>query len=126
MGRSTSLDLRDRIVRGIAEGHSRRAMADRYQVAASTAVRVQDRFKATGSLEPAKQGRPVGSGKLGPHRSSIIEKVKAQPDITMPDLGCWLEAQHGVVADPSSLSKVLCKAGFTYKKSPSGLGARTL
>ena len=72
MGRSTSLDLRDRIVRGIAEGHSRRAMADRYQVAPSTAVRVQDRFKATGSLEPAKQGRPIGSGKLGLHRSIII------------------------------------------------------
>ena len=89
-------------------------------------IRVQSAFKATGSLEPAKQGRPIGSGKLGSHQSIIIEKVKAQPDITMPDLACWLEAQHGVVADPSSLSKFLCRAGFTYKKSAPGLGARTL
>jgi transposase len=35
----------------------------------------------------------------------------------MPDLAAWLAAAHGVTADPSSLSKLLCWHGFTYKKA---------
>ena len=74
------------MVRGIASGKSRRAVAAQFEVAPSTAVRVQSRFAATGSVEPARQGRPKDSGKLGPYRDAILDKVKAQPDITMPDL----------------------------------------
>lgn len=126
MGKPISSDLRERIVRGVGSGQSRRAMAGRFEVAPSTAVRIQARYAASGSVEPARQGRPKGSGKLGAHRSSIIDKVKAEPDITMPDLAAWLEARHGVTVDPSNLSKFLCKEGFTYKKSAAGVGERTL
>ena len=126
MGKAVSSDLRERIVRGVAAGHSRRTMAARFEVAPSTAVRVQKRYRATGSVAPARQGRPEGSGKLGPHRRSLIDKVRAKPDITMPDLAAWLEVQHGVTVDPSNLSKLLRKEGFTYKKSAAGVGTRTL
>jgi transposase len=126
MGKAVSSDLRLRMVRGIASGKSRRAVAGQFEVAPSTAVRVQARYAATGSVEPAKQGRPRGSGKLGPYRQAIVDKVKAKPDITMPDLAAWLEANHGVRADPSNLSKFLCQEGFTYKKNAAGIGERTL
>lgn len=126
MGKAISSDLRKRIVGGVAAGHSRRAMAARFEVAPSTAVRVHSRYRATGSVAPARQGRPAGSGKLGAHRRSIIDKVLAKPDITMPDLAAWLEAHHGVTIDPSNLSKFLRKEGFTYKKSAAGVGTRTL
>ena len=126
MGKAISNDLRVRMVRSIASGKSRRAVAAQFEVAPSTAVRVQARYAATGSVEPARQGRPKGSGKLGPYREVLVEKVKAQPDITMPDLAAWLEREHGVTADPSNLSELLCKAGFTYKKNAAGLGERTL
>ena len=125
MGKSVSNDLRQRMVRGIAAGKSRRAVAAQFEVAPSTAVRVQARYAATGSVAPAQQGRPKGSGKLGPFQEAIIDKVKVQPDITMPDLAIWLEAEHGVTADPSNLSKLLCRAGFSYKKNAAGLGERT-
>ena len=126
MGKAVSSDLRLRIVRGIAAGRSRRGAAAQFEVSPSTAVRIQARYAATGSLEPAKRGRPEGSGKLAPYREALIEKVKAKPDITMPDLAAWLEAQHGVTVDPSNLSKLLCKAGFSYKKNAAGRGERTL
>ena len=100
MGKSVSYDIRLRMVRGIAAGKSRRAVAAQFEVAPSTAVRVQARFTATGSVDPAKQERPKGSGKLGPCQEAILDKVKAQPDITMPDLAAWLETAHGVRADP--------------------------
>jgi transposase len=125
MGKSVSLDLRLRMVRGIASGKSRRAVAAQFEVAPSTAVRVQARFLVTGSVNPARQRRPKGSGKLGPDRETILDKVKAQPDITMPDLAVWLEATHDVTANPSNLSKFLCRHGFTYKKNAAGVGERT-
>ena len=126
MGKAVSLDLRVRMVRGIAGGKSRRAVAAQFEVAPSTAVRLQARYAATGSVEPARQGRPRGSGKLGPWRDALVDKVRAMPDITMPDLAAWLEASHGVSVDPSNLSKFLCREGFTYKKNAAGIGERTL
>ncbi len=126
MGKPVSSDLRLRIVRDVAAGQTRRGAAARFEVSPSTAVRVQARYARTGSVEPAKQGRPAGSGKLGPHRCAIIETVKAKPDITMPDLAAWLEEQFGVTADPSNLSKLLRQEGFTYKKNAAGIGERSL
>ena len=126
MGRAVSSDLRLRMVRGIASGKSRRAVAAQFEVAPSTAVRLQVRYEATGSVEPAKQGRPKGAGKLGPYRDAIVARVTERPDITMPDLAAWLEESHGVRVDPSNLSKFLCKAGFSYKKNAAGIGERTL
>ena len=126
MGKAVSLDLRERMVRGIAAGKSRRSVAAQFEVAPSTAVRVQARYALTGSVEPERQGRPKGSGKLGPFREAIVAQVKAKPDITMPDLATWLEANHGVRVDPSNLSKFLCREGFTYKKNAAGIGERTL
>jgi transposase len=125
MGRAVSSDLRLRIVKGISGGKSRRAVAAQFEVAASTAVRIQARYTSAGSIAPARQGRPEGSGKLGPYREVVVGKVRAKPDITMPDLAIWLEAQHGVSVDPSNLSKFLCRAGFTYKKTAAGVGERT-
>lgn len=126
MGQSLSTDLRRRLVRGIERGETRRSVAAQFEVAPSTAVRVMSRYEETGSVEPARQGRPPGSGKLGPHEAFILEQVKRKPDIAMPELAAILEAECGVRADPSNISKLLCRAGFTYKKNPAGVGTRTL
>ena len=125
MAKALSADLRERIVGGISEGKSRRAVAAQFGVAPSTAVRLQARFDATGSLAPSRQGRPAGGGKLAVHRDFIIKQVEMKPDITMPELAALLEADCGVCADPSNLSKFLCRAGFSYKKNTAGIGKRT-
>jgi len=88
-------------------------------------VKLMQRVETTGSPAPARQGRPPGGGKLAPHRDFLIERVKAERDITMPELAQALMTERGVEADPASISRLLCKAGFTYKKSAGGLGART-
>jgi transposase len=125
MGKSYSLDLRERIVAQVAGGGSRRGAARHFGVSDSCAVKLLARVDRTGSAEPARQGRPPGGGKLADHRDFLIAHVKARPDITMPELAARLKAEHGVTANPASLSRVLCAAGFTYKKSPDGLGARS-
>ena len=92
----------------------------------SFSVKLVARHRRTGTLEPQRQGRPPGTGKLAPYRDFLMGRVKEKPDITMPELAAELEARHGVEADPASLSRFLCKAGLSYKKNPAGRGARTL
>jgi transposase len=125
MGKSYSADIRDRVVRLVSAGHSRRQAAAHFEVSPSFAVKLLARHAKTGVSAPSKQGRPAGGGKLAKHRGFLIARVEKQPDITMPELAAALEAEAAVKVDPASLSRFLCKAGFTYKKNASGSGART-
>lgn len=125
MGKGYSLDLRKRVVSRVRNGHSRREAARHFGVSESCAVKLMQRVETTGSPAPARQGRPPGGGKLSPHRDFLIERVRAKSDITMPELAQALMKERGVEVDPASLSRLLRKAGFSYKKSADGLGART-
>ena len=59
MGKSLSLDLRRRIISKVEQGSSRNAVARQFSVAPSTVINLWSQFSATGSIEPAKQGRPL-------------------------------------------------------------------
>jgi len=125
MTKSYSIDLRERVIAHIEDGHTCRATARAFDVSASFAVKLVSRWRATGSTAPARQGRPPGGGKLAPHRDFLIERVEKTPDITMPELAAELDAICSIQVSPASLSRFLCAAGFTYKKNTSGFGART-
>jgi transposase len=124
MGSPYSLDLRERVQLVVEGGASRRAAARLFDVSASFAVKLVDRIHRTGSAEPARQGRPPGSGKLAAHLPALLEWVEAEPDITMPELSAKLAAEKKVTAHPASLSRVLLKAGLSFKKNSAGLGNR--
>lgn len=117
MGKSSSVDLRVRIVGEIERGQSCRAAARRFGVSAATAVRLAQRKAQTGSLAPARQGRPAGSGLLAAHIDVLVGWVDADGDITMPELAARLLAERGVKAHPASLSRLLIRHGFTVKKT---------
>ena len=125
MGKSYSLDLRERVFAFVGCGGSRRQAADHFDVSPSFAVKLWRRREKTGSLEPAKQGRPLGGGKLAGHRDFLIAQVEKRPDITMPELAALLEAERGV-----KTSRLLCHGCFAgrgsrIKKNAAGGGART-
>ena len=84
MGRSYSSDLRVRIYGKIEQGGSCRAAARRFDVSASTSVRLAQRMAATGSLAP--------------HAEVLIGWVEKQGDITMPELAAKLKTERGVTA----------------------------
>ena len=124
MGKSYSRDLRERIVAHVAAGGSRRGAARQFVVSDSCAVKLAAHAERTGSVEPLRQGRPPGGGKLAAHQAFLIQQVETQPDITMPELATRLEAERGISVHPASLSRVLCAWGFSFKKNSEGLGAR--
>ena len=125
MGKSYSSDLRDRIVAFVAAGHSRRAAARHFKVSDSFAVKLMQRATRRGSVLPDRQGRRPGSGKLAAYRAFLVQAVETEPDMTMPELADRLLRDHGVQADPATLSRFLRRHGFSYKKSADGIGART-
>ena len=125
MGVCRSDDLRFRVTEAILAGCSRRAAAERFAVSVSSAIRWSARAVSEGSARPRKQGRPLGKGPLVAHLDYLIAVVESVPDITMPELAARLEAERDIVAAWASLSKLLCRAGFTYKKTADGVGMRT-
>ena len=77
----------------------------------------------TGSVSLRAKAVP-GSGKLAAHLPVLLEWVEAAADITMPELAAKLAAEKKVTAHPASLSRVLLKAGLSFKKNSAGLGNR--
>ena len=116
MGKSLSLDIRERVVALVDEGLSCHEAARRLRISAASAVRIMQRKKQTGGVKAAPQGRPRRS-KLDAVSDWLKRQVEAQPDITMPELAEALGAEHGLSATPAMLSRHLIhRLGFTYKK----------
>ena len=125
MGRYYSLDLRERVAAFVEAGHSRRAAARRFGVSDSCAIKLcGGRRGSDPPLRTAKAARPGAAG-LCPMRPFWCRSVEAKPAITMPELAARFWQEHGVVAAPAVLSRLLCRLGFTYKKIPDGSGMRT-
>ena len=123
MGRYYSLDLRVRVASFVDAGHSRRAAARHFGVSDSFAIKLLRRQRQSGSPAPARQGRP--RGRLAPDESFLVQTVEAKPDITMPELVARLREARGISAAAATLSRLLCRRGFTYKKISDGGGVRT-
>ena len=125
MGKPYSMDLRERIVAYVEAGHSCRAAARLFAVAASTAVRLAGQQRLQGHVAPKPQGRaPGAAGKLAGHQAFLLEIIQAEPDITLKELAGALAEAHGVRVQLSSLHRALRRAGYSYKKRTGRSGAR--
>ena len=102
MGHCYSLDLRVRVAAFVEAGHSCRAAAQHFDVSESFAIKLVRRTRDTGS--PARQGRPLAGGKLGPYESFLIQTVEAEPAITMPELAAGTAWSHRSPGDALALS----------------------
>jgi len=123
MGKSLSLDIRERVVTLVDEGLSCREAARRLRISAASAVRIMQRKRRTGGVKAASQGRPRRS-KLDGVSDWLKSRVEAEPDITMPELAELLKQEHAITATAAMLSRHLIhRLGFTYKKIPDRDGA---
>jgi len=111
-----SEDLRERVVAHVEAGHSCRATARYFDVGPSFVIKLLQRYRATGSLKPARRGQPPGKGKLAPYKVFLTDCVEAAPDMTLAELSTRLLEEHGVSAAGWSIARILKSAGYTYKK----------
>lgn len=101
MAKAYSLDLRDRVTRFVAAGHSRRATAVHFGVSISFVVRLMVAWRAEGCLhpKPASRRRHV---KLDAHADFLLGRCRAEDYITIPNLAAALIAATGTKAAPAA------------------------
>ena len=115
MSKAYSMDLRTRLVRAVeAEGMSRRAAAERFGVAASTAVKWLKRVAGTGSVAPGRLGGHRPKTIAGTHRDWLIERC-GSADFTLRGLVREL-GERGLKVDYHSVWDFVHAEGLTHKK----------
>ena len=109
MTRPYSMDLRERMVRAVEGGASRRATAAKFDVSPSCVVKLVQRWHQKGTLAPD----PVGGGrraKLADHAELVHALLAATPDSTIAELKTQLAAA-GIAVSPSAISRFLKACG---------------
>ena len=124
MTKSSSLDLRQRVVRFVEAGHSCHEAARHFEVSVAFVVRLMAAYRATGSLAPKPEGGWRYS-KLDPHRDFLIHRVTETNDITMPQLPAELLAL-GTKITPASIARWFIRQGYSVKKNFAGQRTRSL
>ena len=114
MPRAYSQDLRDRIVRSVDAGASRRSTAAKFEVSVSFVIRLVQRWRATGSAKVrGTGGRP--RHRLEPHGELVDRLLAAKRDTTLEELRAAL-GREGVVVSRSAVDRYLTARGLTRKK----------
>ncbi|RWE31084.1 MAG: transposase [Mesorhizobium sp.] len=107
--------MRERVVRFVEAGHSRRAAAAHFGVSVSFVVILMRNYRKTESLASKASGGRRHS-KLDPNRAFQLGRVAEKDDITMPELAAELVAAEGVQVAPASMSRWLIRDGYRFKK----------
>lgn len=123
MTRPYSTDLRERVVRAVEGGASRRAVARRFEVSVSFVVKLVQRWRDRGSVASDQYGGWKVSP-LAAHAETITGLIEAKPDQRINELRAVLAAR-GIMTSRSALGRTLLSLGLTRKKRRSTPPSRT-
>jgi transposase len=123
MARPYSVDLRERVVRAVESGASRRAAAAKFEVSISFVVKLVQRWRQRGTVQADRVGGWKRST-LAAHAERVHALLAAAPDLTIAELRGRLAAE-GIAASRSGIGRFLAAAGLTRKKRPSMPPSRT-
>lgn len=84
MGSPLSSDLRERVVRAVSEGASRRQAAERFRVSPASAIRWQESFEREGRVAAKPQGGDRRSQHVEAHADLILRLRAEQPTVIPP------------------------------------------
>lgn len=115
MAKPYSDDLRERVVRAVEGGSSRREAAGQFEVSVSFVVKLMQRFHATGSFKPGDFGGH-GKPKLAEHEAVVRELVEQTPSATLFELRRAL-LERGIQVGKSSIGRFLKRLRISYKKN---------
>jgi transposase len=122
MARAYSQDLRERVVRTVEGGLSRRGAARRFAVAVSTVIAWVDAWADEGRLE----ARPMGGdhrSRLKEERTWLLELVAARPDLTLEEIRGAL-AGRGLHVGYGTVWRFFAAEGISFKKNRARQRAR--
>ena len=114
-----SQDLRERLVRCVDGGMSRRAAAAVFGVSPSTAIDWVSRWWSTGTISPRGVGGDRRSHVIEAERNWLLATVSETPDMTLEEIrtalcGRGLSVGHGTVW------RFFERHGISFKKNRAG------
>ena len=121
MAKPLDKDLRARIVAAVEGGMSCRAAAARFDVSESAAIKLMQRYRATGSIEPGQMGGHKPR-KLEAWREWLMQRLAEKPDITSRELAGEL-LERGMTVSHVSVWNLFQREDQTHKKKRARLRA---
>ena len=118
MGKPHPIELRERVVGYVEEGHSHRATARRFRVSPRFVNNMVILKRKTGSVRPKPQGRR-GGGKLRDHGEWVRRRIAENGELTLDEMNVELAAR-GVRVHRSTVGRLLQRLGLSHKKKPAG------
>lgn len=127
MSKALSVDLRVRVVAGVASGMSHREAAALFGVSAASVSRWRALDREQGSVAPKALGGDRRSGRIDGHKDLIMATVEETPDLTLEELRRVLAGQ-GFHFGYGTLQRFFKRHKITRKKRrpmPASRTART-
>ena len=116
MGKPHPIELRERVIAFVEQGHTHRAAADQFRVSPRFVNNMVILKRETRSLEAKQQGRR-GGGKLQDHHVWVRQRIEENGDLTLDELCIEFEGR-GVSVHRASVGKLLHRLGLSHKKKP--------
>jgi len=117
MAETLSKDLRVRVIAAVDGGLSRRAAAERFGIAVSTAVRWVRAWRETGATTAKPKGGDLRSQRIEAYRDIILAAVDARKDITLAELAELLRREHNAHFAISTIWRFFDRQAVTFKKN---------
>lgn len=115
MARPYSNYLRGRAAAAVLSGRSCREVAAIFGVSVASVVKWTQQHRATGTAAARRMGGHRMSV-LEPYRALVLERLRADPDLTIPALAAQLAAEGGQ-ANRVTLWRLVRASGMTVKKT---------
>src|SRR5215472_11269773 len=114
--RAYSTDLKERLVRAVAEGQPMRVAARRFGVAVTTVKRAVVQQRETGSL--ARRPIPGRPREITREQEVILRtRLEAAPDATLQEHCAWWAQHQGQPLSETTMWRAIRRLGWTHKKN---------
>ena len=109
-----SLDIRERVIARVESGSSRREAAEQFDVSASAAIKLMQRWSATGSAE----AKPTGGSQspLDDHKDQILAILADKPDMTLSEAAAAI-GKRVIKTSISAIWRFCKRHKITFKKN---------
>ena len=113
--RAYSTDLKERLVRAVADGLPLREAARRFGVAVTTVKRAVVQQRETGAL--ARRPIPGCPRRIGREREALLRaRLEEAPDATVLEHCAWWAEHQGQQVSEATMWRAMRRLGWTHKK----------
>jgi transposase len=113
--RAYSTDLKERLVRAVADGQPMREAARRFGVAVTTVKRAVVQARETGSLE--RKPIPGCPRRIGAEEEAALQaRLEAAPNATVLEHCAWWAEHYDQQLSEATMWRAIHRLGWTHKK----------